>query len=260
MLIFLFVKLVHWFSPRDIDFVSGSCRLLIFVPGIGCVLFFVMNLVARWFFTSWNSHIDFILLVKLGLLMELVGCWPFFRETYINVFLLVKLIFAYGSWLHAQFCSWKSLRADFFVRETFCKFVFLFVKLVHWFFSLWNWFCSWKFLRTDFCSWKLVACSFFSLWILYIDFSPRETDFVYGSFLRVDFLFVDLVAWWLLIEKPTVVGFSLRETCVLIFPPLELIFIYGTWRLLIFVRGTCCMLIFSWILLHVDFSLHKTLC
>ena len=71
---FLFVKLVlscffflrnlyFDFSPREIDFVHGTCCMLIFVPDVYCILIFIfMKIVHR-----------FSILVKLILFKELVS-------------------------------------------------------------------------------------------------------------------------------------------------------------------------------------------
>ena len=74
MMIFLFVKLVHWFSsswylhidlsPRETDFVHRTCWVLIFIHGTWFSLIFVRETyimliflfvkLVHWFFSSWN--------------------------------------------------------------------------------------------------------------------------------------------------------------------------------------------------------------
>ena len=73
------------------------------------------------------------------------------------------------------------MHVDFSLCETSCMLTFLFVKLLYWFFSLWNWFFSWNFcvlsfclgilLRVDCCSWKLLHVDFLSMKLLHWFFS-----------------------------------------------------------------------------------------
>jgi len=118
-------------------------------------------------FCSLNSlHVDFslckictliFLLIKQILFMELVACR----------FLLGKFVACY-------FCPWNFLHIDSSLRES----SFMFLKLVHWFFSSCNWFCSWKLLRADFCSCilhypDLSSWSLLHVYFLFVNFVQR---------------------------------------------------------------------------------------
>ena len=115
MLIFLFVKLVHWsFSPRETDFVLKTYYVLVIVRETSYMLIFVRE----------TCYMLAFLFVK--------------REHSFSPF---KTAFVYGN-------CWVL----FYVRAIFCVLIFLFLKLVHWFFSQRNSFCSWNLLNTDYCS------------------------------------------------------------------------------------------------------------
>ena len=87
--------------------------------------------------------------------------------------------------------------------------IFLFAKLVRWFFRLTK--LTMELLHVDlFLFVQFFTYHSFSPWNLHFDFSPYETDFVHGT------------------------------CCVLIF-------VLGICRLLIFVRKTCCILIFLFV-------------
>jgi len=94
---FLFLKLVHWFSRRETDFVQETCWVLIFANGTCRVLIFVLSS------CSWNLKTSF---------KELNVCWFLFLQ-------LVK----------CWFFSWNLLHADYSLRETFTL-VYLLVKLI----------------------------------------------------------------------------------------------------------------------------------
>ena len=98
----------------------------------------------------------------------------------------------------------------------------------------------------------------FSSLNLYIDFSPRETDFVHGAWYVLTFVRGNC-CMQICLRKFMTVDFSLRENYTLGFP---------SWNW--FFHGTCHMLVFhswkllrprfwSWNLLHVDFSLRETI-
>ena len=130
---------------------------------------------------------------------------------------------------------------------------FLFVELVA---------CWYLFL-------KLLACLFFSLWNIYIDFSPCETSFLYriccvlifvrGIFCKM-VLYVKIDKCWLFSSWNFCNDFSHREhgfvqrtSCVLIFvrkPCWILIFLLV--KLILFMEHVAC-LFYSWNLLHADF-------
>ena len=114
------------FSPRQADSIHGTCCVLIFVRTNFCVLIFLivklvhcfspreivlfMELVACWFF--------FLILVDL-----------FFRETDFLRGTPRVLIFSY-SWnlLHPHFCWWNFLHFRFSLCKA-CTLIFLLVKL-----------------------------------------------------------------------------------------------------------------------------------
>ena len=182
------------------------------------------------------------------------------------MFLPVKLIFVQGT------CCVLS-----FVRETRCMLIFLFMKLVHWFFSSWNWSCSWSFTRVLFVD--LVVCLFSLVEFLHVDFSLHEPytfiiltkiilfrkpaacwySFVklvaYWFFsswnLNMDFIFpretdlsMEHFACWFFLRRSCFVLIFVLKACKLVFP-----------RETDFVNGTC---IFSWNLLHLNFSTRET--
>ena len=99
---------------------------------------------------------------------------------------------------------------------------------------------------------ELVVCWFFSSGNSYIDFSPRETDFL-----------MELVACWFFSHRTWCVLIFVRETyCTLIFlfvRHLHWFFsslnFFCSWNLLRadFVHETCCVLIFLHEFLHIDF-------
>ena len=117
------------------------------------------------------------------------------------------LVFSSWNMMHADFCSWNLLHVDYFVKK-------LNVSCLT---------SSRNLLVFSFFFMKLVACWFFSLWNLYIDFSPHETGFVRGSrcicswnLIYLDISFVILIVWWFILS----------------------------WNLIfhhIFFRGTCCI-------------------
>ena len=219
---FLIVKLIIWFFPRETDFVHGTSWLLIFRSrNILLTDFFLLKLVAFWF----------LLIVK-----------------FIHRFFSTRNWFCSWNLLRpANFCSWNLLHVDFSLFET-CTLIF--------FFS-WNWFCSWNLLRVfvhvnllraDACSWNLLQVDFSLCETCTLIFSPRETDFVHGAsyvlifcsrsllcadfcletfrmfiflyletdFVQLasggDFLFVKLVAFWFSSSWKLYIGFFSRET------------------------------------------------
>jgi len=121
------------------------------------------------------------------------------------------------------------------IRETSCLLIFLFMKLVHWFYLpemifFQGTYCLRFFVRKICCMlfflllklelWKvlllvnlilfkelvaywflfvmLVTCWFFPMWHLYINFSFRETDFAQRAFAWI--FLVELVACWFLLQ------------------------------------------------------------
>jgi len=111
------------FSPRETNFIHGTCCVLILVRGNCCVLIFVREIYWDPFiFPLWNLQIDFF------------SSWNWFRIDF-SVLIIV--------------CGTCCLLI--FARETCCMFIFLFVKLIHWFFFL---------LMTPFLFMELVACWF----------------------------------------------------------------------------------------------------
>ena len=124
-----------------------------FGHGTCCMLILLMKLVPCWFLSSWNLCMDFS------------GHEP--------------------DYAHDTFCVLS------FVRETRCMLIFLFVKVLHWFFLLVKLICclwyslnadfffvrgtdfvhgtcsfliywSWNLLLANFCSWNLLHVDFFS--------------------------------------------------------------------------------------------------
>ena len=139
-----------------------------------------------------------------------------------------------------QFGLRNLFRADF-VRETCCMWIFLFLKPVNWF-SLRDWFRLWRFLHADFNLWAFLFDAFYSWNLLHIGYSLRETCIlIFPSYKLI--LFVELVAFWFLFVK--LVGRWIFHSWNLYidFSPRETDFVHGTFSVLIFVLGGFCVLI-----------------
>ena len=187
-----------------------------------------MNFVACWFFSSSNFYINSLVLVKLILVAKLVSFWLFSRQNlYIDFYnretdfdnrTCQVLIYVLGTCCAPIVACWfffsrnlyidLSSREDDFVHENhyvlifFCGtcFLFVFVKLVHYFFSLLNWFCSRNLLRVDFLFVDLIAVWFFILWMCYIDFFSSWNWFCYWNLLLVDFMHGTCCCWFLFMK------------------------------------------------------------
>ena len=168
--------------------------------------------------------------------------------------------------------------------------IFLFVELVHWFFSSLNWFCSWSLLRIDLLFMELSVCRFFFVkliarWFFFREtcsklvtliFSPGETDFLYEilcvlnfyccwNLLHLDFcscilLCTNFCSWNLLHADFFFVIFPFMRLLNKYFLLVKLILFMEFFAFLfILVRGTCCVLTFvRETCSRVDFSLHET--
>ena len=235
MLIFPIAKLLHRFFTCKIEFVHGTCCFLIFVR---------LNM----------FHVYFSL-----------------RKTCTLIFHLLKLIFSW-SFLRAGSFTWNLLHVDFsrretyfhhgtcleliFVRVTCCMLIFLFVKLVHRLFFLWNWICSWKMFRSEFfCGKSCVvifvceACCvfillfvklllwFFSFWNCVCLWNMLHIDFRFWNLFPADNCTCKLLHF---VVFPHETVFVLGTCCVLIF-------VLGTGCVLTFVHGRCCMFIFLFV-------------
>ena len=114
------------------------------------------------------------------------------------VFLFVKL--------YIDFCLWNLLNIDFSYRETYI-FIFLLVKLILFMELVSCWFFSCNLLRADFFVRETCLCWFFTLLNLYISFSPLKTDFVHGTCCILIFVrgtISDFSAKYLLIFYPQI--------------------------------------------------------
>ena len=222
MLIFLFVKLVHWFFSSWSDFVHGTCCALIFVRGT--ILVFILcswNLLyvdfssrenSTWFsssrnwfcsrnffcgdFCSWN------LLRAEFCSWNWFYSWNLFRADFVHetscmlIFLLEKLILSKEYFCLLIFaCGTCCLLI--FSRETCCMLIFRFVKLVNLSLSSLNSFCSWNLLNANFLLVELVVCSFLlvelvACWFLFVKlvhwFSSSWNWFYSWNLLRADFV------------------------------------------------------------------------
>ena len=202
---------------------------------------------------SWNLlYVDF----SLPETFTLIFC-P--RNTDINHGTSFLLSFRSQNVLLAVFSSLNPMHIAFFSSW----------KLIHWFFRTWNWFCSWNMLRADvllvelhscwFLFVKHSACWFFSSWNLYIDLSPRETDFVNGNCCMLisvsgALLYADFYSWNLFR-----INFSSLNLYT-DFSPYETDFVHGiccrltlcSWKLMRL--SDFCL----WNLLHVDISHRET--
>ena len=138
MLIFLLWKFNIDLSLRETDFVHGTCCVLIFVCGTYC-LFFLFVKLEHWFSLRNMLRTDFF--------VEPVACWFFILKLVICWFFSLRN-------LHIDFTNLKLVLfiehvASWLFHETCCMLIFLFVKLVYWFFSWRNWFRLWKFLPAN---------------------------------------------------------------------------------------------------------------
>ena len=240
MLIFLFVKLVHWLFFREADFLHWKC----------CILIFSWTLL-RSDFCSWSClHVDLSLF-----------------DTYTFISFLVKLIFSWNV-LYSYFCSWNLLCADFcsknFLHVDFSLFetftlVFFNMKLI----SANELFVCWFLFVEPVAYWFLLviffACWVVSSWCLYIDFSLSETIshrtccllifdrgvcctllffFVLKACCMFIFHFLKVIRWFFF-------SWSWFYSCSLLHTD------FCSWN---FLLADLC----SWNLLHVDFSLPET--
>ena len=101
--------------------------------------FFFMKLVACWFFYQWNLYIDFSPL-ETGFVRGSCSALIFARKAeFILKFLFVRLI------VYLYILAWNLI-----------FFIFLFVRFVHWFFTLETRFVLKSLLCADYCLWSLI--------------------------------------------------------------------------------------------------------
>ena len=176
-----------------------------------------------------------------------------------------------------------------FVHQTYYMFVFLremeFVAC---------WFLFSELVDCRFLFAELVASWYFSFGNLYIDVSSHDIDFLHGAYCHLIFVRGACCLLIVFVVRETccmsifyfvkhVIGFSPHETDLVLgtscknqinaritygfftswniyfdFSLWENNFVYETCFMMIFVRGTCCMLVCSWSLFLIDFSLNKT--
>ena len=160
-------------------------KLILFMDLVVLWLFFFVELIACWFFSSWNLfHVGFSLCETcyVPFLFTSWNCIFFLETCCVSEFLLfVKLaafVFSFigtccvhGNFLRGTYCLL------FFIRETYCMRWFFshYVKFVHLSFSprKTNFLLGIHFsdfsgsklnlMRADFCSWNLLHVDF-SLW------------------------------------------------------------------------------------------------
>ena len=130
----LFVKLVAYFSFSETctliipycetGFVHGTCCILISFLKFVSVLIFCFGF--AWIFVHGTSCVMIFLDLSI-------------RKTCTLYFSLYQTDILHRPCCLFDFCSRYLLCADF-VHVTCCKLIFLFVKLIHLFFSTWNWF------------------------------------------------------------------------------------------------------------------------
>ena len=189
------MKLVHWFSPRETNFVRGTCCVFVTVRGACSVLIFVRENCFLFIFSLRKTCSLTFLRMQLFLFMELVTCW---------------------------FCSWNCC-VLIFVQKTFCMLIFfswyldtdfLIIKLILFKEHIACWFLFVELVAYWFLLVKLVPYWFFSLWNSHTDFSPRKNDFVLGTCYVLILLFV-CGTWCMLIFYCDTCWFF-RENCPLI--------------------------------------------
>ena len=218
-------------------------------------------LFVKLFIVWFNSYTSINLLLKLSLFMELVACW---------------------------FHLWNLLCVEFFVSETYYMLIFPFLKLVHWFFLfmklvlfLKHVVCCFSFVgrtirknpaSSDFFSGICCLLIFFSLNLLQVDFSLRETYTLIFLFVKLILLLENITCWFLSVElfvglflfvKLVACCFSTSWNLHTDLSPRETGFIHETCCLLIFVFGTnnkqerSKFKIFFWNFLLADFLFVK---
>ena len=178
-----------------VNFFHGTCCLLIFV-----------HKTSFDFFSSWNLYVEFspretnivhetfcVLIFAGGTCCGLI----FILETCCVLILLINelLIFSLLKWFGSSnflcviYCTWNLLRVDFFLWNSLhahfslgknFTLIFLFMKLF-----LFMELVARNFVHGTCCLLIVVyETSFFlifSSWNLYIEFSPRETDYVHET-------------------------------------------------------------------------------
>ena len=187
-----------------------------------CFLLFV-DIVAYWHFRE-NCCMLIFLSVKLYIDFSLQKI-DFVYET------CCILIFADRTYRMLIFYLWNLLHVDFTPRVT-CALIFLLVKRI-WLFTL---------VACLFLLMKLVACGFFCSWSDISVFPPCETDFVHGTLCTLIFIPRTFRMLILVLEIYHIFVFHFMKI-TLIFLLVILIFIMVIFGVLIFVSGTCCMLI-----------------
>ena len=283
ILSFLFVKLIHWFFllAKLILFMElVTCRFVFVGFGTCCLLIFVFVKLVHWYFSSWNwfcswnllwanlcslslLYVDFslretciliFLFAILILFIELVACWFFFGTGCMLFFSSSWNLYIYLSpcepdFVHGTSLCWFFVGGTFcvliFLRKTCCMLIYLFLKLTHCFCFSWNWFCSWNWLLAYFCSWNLSYADFCSWNLLCVDFSFRETCILFFLLVKMIFFSVNGIYDMLIFAHGT--------CCLLIlFVKLAICWIFSSWKLYIdfspletdFAHGTCCVLRF----------------
>ena len=143
---------------------------------ISCWLL-IVELAACWFLFVKRTK---VLLVKPILFMELFPFWFLFVELVASLFFSSLYFYFNLSGCETDFVfetrclrifCWQNLLHDCFFLETCDIMIFLFLKLLYWFFSLWNWFCLWNWLRAEFCSGNTMRADFCSWNLLHVLFS-----------------------------------------------------------------------------------------
>ena len=255
------------FSSRETDFVHETCWVLIFYSRNLLYVDFSLRETCIFIFLLLKVILFMNAAACIFLLVELVACW----------FLLVKLVyFSFQETLNWFPPSWhwfysRNLWRTEYFRGTFCVLIFvcktscmsnfLFVKLIPLIFLLVKLILLIEIVACWFLYMKFVECWFFretycilifSEWNLYIDFSPRETDFVHETccvlsswnLLRADFYSLRAcVCSWNLVH----VDFSFRENCTFIFLLIKMILLMELATcLFLFVTLHACWFFSSW--------------
>jgi len=185
-----------------------------FFCGVCCVLIILREACCKWIFSLRETCILIFLFEKLILFMELVACW---------------------------FCPWNLFYIDFSLNKT-CRLICVLMKLIFILELISINFCSYNLLCCDFYTWNfsLVECSFreartliFLVVNLICSWNLLPTDFLSWNLPRADFLFVKLAACWFF-----------WNLYIDFFFLTKLIFVHGTCSLLIFIHKIYCFLIY----------------
>ena len=135
--------------------------------------------------------------------------WHFFQD---DIFSSWNLFIDFYS-LETNFLHGTYFVLIFFLK-TCCMVIFLFMKLVYWFFSSLNWFFSWNLFRVDL--FHEICCILIFLFVQVVRWLFLIMKLiVFVKFVTCWFLFLGLaVCWFLLVKLVAYWFFSLWNLCI----------------------------------------------